>query len=256
MNCFVFVTVRTASSRLPKKALLEINGKPLIRIIVERISQITSSKKIVVCTTNLKSDDKLARILKKHKINVFRGSSKDILDRLYRAARKYNVKQFIVVEGDDFFCDLDLMKKTCRELIKSDYEFLVWSNLPFGVSPLGIKTDKLQQLIESKSIKNTETGWGRFIVKSGFFKVGSLEPKNKKLIRPDIRLSIDYPEDFQLIKKIYENLPRKFSLRYIIDLLDKNPEWLKINESVKKKYKENFEKKMAKIALRKKEVRK
>lgn len=256
MNCFIFVTVRTASTRLPKKALLDIDDKPLIRIIVERMSQITTPKKIVICTTNLKSDDKLVRILKKYKINVFRGSSKDILDRLYRAAAKYNVKQFIVVEGDDFFCDLDLVKKTCRELMKTDYEFLVWKNLPFGVSPLGIKTDKLQQLIENKSTKNTETGWGRFITKSGFFKVGTLEPKNKKLIRPDIRLSVDYPEDFQLIKKLYTNLPRKFSLKHIIDLLDKNPEWLRINESVKKKYKENFEKKMAKIALRKKEARK
>lgn len=256
MDCFVFVTVRTASSRLPKKALLEISDKPLIRILIERISQIVSTKKIVVCTTDLKSDDRLVKILKNSKINVFRGSNIDILERLYMAARKYSVDQFIVVEGDDFFCDLDLIEKTCKKLLKTDYEFLTWKNLPFGVSPVGIKTDKLQQLIENKKTKNTETGWIRFITKSGFFKVGCLEPKNKKLVRPDIRLSIDYPEDFQLIKKIYVNLSRKFLLKDIIKLLEKNPEWLEINNTVKKRYKENFEKKMAKIALKKKEVKK
>lgn len=256
MNCFIFVPVRTSSSRLPKKALLDIHGKPLIRILVERISKITPVKKIVVCTTNLKSDDELTKILEKYKINVFRGSSKDILDRLNMAAKKYNVKQFIVVEGDDFFCDLELIRKTCDKLTNSDYEFLTWKNLPFGVSPLGIKTDRLQHLVKSKSTKNTETGWGKFIIESGFFKVKFLQPENKKIMRPDIRLSVDYPEDFQLVKKLYENLPEKFSLRDIINLLNKNQEWLRINESIKEKYKENFEKKMAKIALKKKKVKK
>lgn len=256
MNCFIFIPVRTSSSRLPKKILLDINGKPLIRILIERISKITSTKKIVVCTTNLKSDDELTRILKKYKINVFRGSNKDILDRLNMAAEKYNAKRFVVVEGDDFFCDLELIRKTCDKLTNSDYEFLTWKNLPFGVSPLGIKTDKLQYLVKNKSTKNTETGWGRFIIESGFFKVGSLQPENKKMVRPDIRLSVDYPEDFQLIKKLYENLPEKFLLLDIIDLLNKNQEWLKINDSVKKKYKENFEKKMAKITLKKKVIKK
>ena len=87
-----------------------------------------------------------------------------------------------------------------------------WDSLPFGTSPVGIKTEKLHMLIEKKTKKNTETGWIQAIMESGLFKTKVLRPKIKKLIRPDIRLSIDYIEDFRLAEKIYEFLPKDFTL--------------------------------------------
>jgi len=252
MNCIIFVTVRTASTRLPQKALLKIKNKPLIKILIDRIRTSKNIKKIIVCTTDHKSDDKLTKFLQNNNVEVFRGDAIDILSRLFFAAKKYKAKQFVVVEGDDLYCDPSLIDKTCERLCQTDNEFLMWENLPFGVSPIGIKTDRLSILVKNKLTKNTETGWGQFIIKSGLFNVGRLRPNKKKLMRPDIRLSIDYKEDFELAKKIYENLPEKFSLTDIIEILDKNPEWLKINESVKKKYEQNFKKKMTKIAMEKK----
>ncbi len=251
MKCIIFLTVRTASTRLPNKALLEIDHIPLIKILIDHIRTSKYGKNIVVCTTRDKSDDNLARFLQNNDITVFRGDNMDILNRLYLAAKKYDVKQFVVVEGDDVFCEPLLIDKTCKKLSENKYDFLYWENLPFGVSPLGIKTKKLEKLILAKKTKDTETGWGKFIIDSGFFKVGKLRPQNKKWIRSDIRLSVDYPQDFALVKKIYENLPPQFSLTNIIELLDNNPKWNKINESVKEKYKQNFEKKMTKIALKK-----
>lgn len=252
MNCIVFLTVRTSSTRLPKKALLEINHQPLIKILIDRIKTAKKAREVIVCTTTHKSDDKLVKFLRNNNIKVFRGDRKDILNRLYLAAKKYKVKQFVVVEGDDVFCEPILVDETCKKLSENKYDFLYWKDLPFGVSPVGVKTRKLEKLIRAKKTKDTETGWGKFIIDSGFFNVGKLRPRNKKWIRPDIRLSVDYPEDFDLVKRIYEKLSTQFSLTNIIELLDKNPTWQKINESVKEKYKQNFEKKMTKIALRKK----
>ncbi len=251
MNCTVFLTVRTASNRLPRKALLKIDHRPLIKYLIDRIRTCKKLKKIVACTTTLKSDDDLVQFLKNDNVEVFRGDTKDILNRLYEAAKKYKINQFVVVEGDDIFCEPFLVDETCKKLSETKYDFLYWENLPFGVSPLGIKTKKLEKLILAKKTRDTETGWGKFIIDSGFFSVRKIRPHNKKWIRPDIRLSVDYPEDFDLVKKIHENLPSQFSLTNIIQLLDKNPEWQKINESVKEKYKKNFEKKMTKIVLKK-----
>jgi UTP-glucose-1-phosphate uridylyltransferase len=47
MNCLVFVTVRTASKRLPKKALRKIKGRPLIQILFDRIRKSGVSRKIL-----------------------------------------------------------------------------------------------------------------------------------------------------------------------------------------------------------------
>lgn len=251
MHCPIFVVVRTGSSRLPGKALLKIGGKPLIKILIDRVNSSKIPNLIVVCTTNKKSDDELSKFLRSLNIEVFRGSEKDVLRRLYQAGKKYKTKRFVVVEGDDIFCDPELIDKTCKKLESTSFDFIFWKNLPLGVSPIGIKTKSLQKLIEKKINKNTDTGWGQLIIESNLFKVGKLNPPSKKLARPQIRLTIDYKEDFELAKKLLEKLPEKFSLLNLINILDKNKEWKKINEKVKEKYWDNFSEKRIKIKLKK-----
>ncbi|HXT85315.1 MAG TPA: NTP transferase domain-containing protein [Verrucomicrobiae bacterium] len=255
MACSILVTVRTASTRLPRKALLKINGTPFIKILIEQIKKSDGVKRVIICTTKEKSDDELVEYLRKNKIDVFRGDNQDILKRLYLATKKYKLSKFIVIEGDTLFCDSSIISNTCKKLTESDYDFIAWENLPFGVSPLGIKTNKLCKLVENKKTKDTENGWGKIITDSGFFKVGQLHPKNKRLNRPEIRLSIDYKEDFELARKIYESLSKKTpSLIDVIQLLDENQELLKINKYAQKKYEKNLEKNISKITMKKSKI--
>ena len=240
---YIFLIVRSGSTRLPNKALKKIGNEYLIEFLINRIRQIKEIDKVVVCTTDKKSDDELVSILKKNNVDVFRGDEQDVLDRLYNAAKKFQVKEFLVVEGDDVFCEPIFIKETYKKLKGSDKEFLFWENVPFGVSPLGLRFNKLQEIVNKKKTKNTDTGWGRFIIQSGLFKVEKLEPIDDDLKRPDIRLSVDYQEDLNLIMKIFEHLPKVFTLKDIIAIIDENPSWMMINESARRKYKENFENK-------------
>ena len=61
MTCTVLVLVRTESERLKKKALLEINQKPLIKILLDRIKN--DNRNLIVCTTDKPSDDELAKYI-------------------------------------------------------------------------------------------------------------------------------------------------------------------------------------------------
>ena len=131
MNCTVLVTVRTASTRLPKKALRKISKKPLIKILIDRIRNTKNVEDVVVCTTKKESDNKLVSYLEKEGIEVFRGHNQDILHRLYDAAKKYDLEQFIVVEGDDLFCEPLFIAETCKKLCKTKYEFIIWEKVPF-----------------------------------------------------------------------------------------------------------------------------
>ena len=67
-----FVTVRTASTRLPNKCLLLINKLESIKVLIKRIKSRKYSFNIL--TSNTKSDDFLCDILKDEKINIFRGN--------------------------------------------------------------------------------------------------------------------------------------------------------------------------------------
>lgn len=246
MDCAILLLVRTASTRLPNKALLKINRTPFILKLIRRISKISNTKKIIVCTTKLKSDDKLVALLQKNNISYYRGETKDILKRLYNASQNFDLNQFVVVEGDDIFCDPSIINQTCDLLSKTTSELILWKNLPFGASPIGIKTNKLGILVKKTITKNAETGWHKLAEESGLFKTSINLPKNKKLCRPDIRLTVDYLEDFELAKRIYQNLPNNFSLQDIIVLIDKNPDLRKINKLAQDKWKKNFEQKRPK----------
>ena len=240
MKCFIFITVRTASTRLPNKTLRKINKKTIIENLIERLSKNKSIQEIVVCTTNEKSDDRLVKLLEKKKIKTYRGSTLDIISRLYHAATKFNLSHFIVVEADDFFCDMNLIEKTCKILQTSKFEFTYWKDLPLGVTPLGIKTEAISKLIKKKSTESIETGWGEFIIKSKIVKIGALKTENKKLERPELRLTIDYQEDLKLARKLIKYLPNNFSLMDIIKILDNNEDFKNINENAKRKYLKNF----------------
>lgn len=239
----IFITVRSSSTRLPNKALLKINNTPMIILLVKRISKIKNSQ-VVVCTTTEKSDDYLAKLLETNNINVFRGDNEDILNRLYKASIKFKADKFVVVEGDDLFCDSKLVEDTWKMLSETNSEFISWESLPLGSSPTGIKTNKLKILIEKKKSQNTETGWIKFILDSGIFKNLILKHQDTKLHRTDIRLTVDYKEDYDLAMMLYDGLSENFSLIDIIHLIDKNPDLKIINERVKKHYVENFKKKM------------
>ena len=240
MKCFILILVRTASTRLPKKALLKIDNTPMILKLVERL-KIVKNSKILICTTKLRSDDDLVTTLKNHHLNVFRGPSKNILKRILLASVQYKIKQCVVVEADDLFCDPILIGKTCKQMTKTNNDIIIWRNLPFGITPVGLKLKNLKKIIEETKIKNSDTGWKEILIKSGFFNVQFLDERRKGLCRPEIRLTIDYKEDYNLAKMIYKKLGSKFSLEDIIKMFDENPELLKINQMTQKKYQKNYD---------------
>ena len=240
MKCKILILVRTASTRLPKKALLKINNTTMIMKLINRVKTVKNSE-ILVCTTNLKSDEKLVKILKEQKISVFRGSNNNILKRILDASIKHKINECVIIEADDLFCDPEIIEKTCDYIKKKNNEVIFWKDLPFGASPMGLKFQKLKKCIEENEINNSDTGWKEILINSNFFNIKYVFEKRKKILRPDIRLTIDYVEDYELAKIIFSKLGEKFTLHDIIKMLDKNQELTKNNKKLQKKYQKNYE---------------
>jgi len=251
MNLAVFIPVRLASTRLPSKAMMKIKGKPVFQYLVERVKRADEPDSIVLCTTTNPIDDEIVSLAKKIGIDSFRGNEVDVLERYRQAAREFNVKHIVNVDGDDIFCDPLFIDITSRILKSSNFDFIGWNNLPLGTSPVGIKVNALEKVCSLKETINTETGWGKFFTETGLFQVKYLSPDDPELIDTSIRLTLDYPEDFQLFEKIYDNLKEPFSLKDVINLLHKKPELQKINEKVKEIYWKNFSNKSTEVKMKK-----
>jgi spore coat polysaccharide biosynthesis protein SpsF len=118
----------------------------------------------------------------------------------------------------------------------------------------GLKVKALEVVCKIKFIIDTEI-WGYLIDRPEIFNIKTIEVTDT-LNRPELRLTLDFEEDYELIRNIYFNVPFKkvLNLYNVIDYLDKNPEIAKINkncvqldldekvkEQIDKYYKENME---------------
>ena len=123
MKIGIFVQARLESTRFPKKVLKKIGKFTILEIIFKRISRIKSIKKnsIFLLTTNKNSDLALVTHVKNMGFKSYRGSSEDVLDRFYQAAKKFKVKNIVRITGDCPLIDC----KVVSQLIKLHLIFFI-----------------------------------------------------------------------------------------------------------------------------------
>lgn len=250
MKSAIFLSVREKATRLPKKVLLNIKGKTVTEHLIDRLKKAKLADLIVLCTSVHPDDTILVDIAKRAGISYFRGSEDDKLDRYLKAAQKFGVDFIVVVDGDDIFCDPVYIDKAIENFSRTNADFITAKDLPLGAASFGVKVEALKKVCEMKTEEDTEV-WGGYFTETGLFKVEYLEVE-EELRHPDIRMTIDYPEDFEFIKEIFDRLyspNRVFSLKEIMDLLKANPQLININKDAQKAYSEHL-KKHTKIGLK------
>ncbi len=223
---FGFITVRTQSSRLPSKCLLEVFGKKIIENVIDRA--LSSGITPIICTTNNPSDDILIDIAEFKKIKFFRGSEKNKLKRWFDCANFFSIDKFHTIDADDPFFDPDLIKKSLS-MLEMNYDLIKPSNYSSnGGGSLGysIRKDILQSAIQlTHDFTDTEM-IEEFL---DFNQFTSTIIEEEVDLDYQIRLTLDYEEDFQLISLLIKNLGFNPSRKEIISFFKKNPEIYKIN---------------------------
>jgi spore coat polysaccharide biosynthesis protein SpsF (cytidylyltransferase family) len=257
INCDVFIPIRLNSTRLPKKHLQIINGKPALLHLIERLNKCSSIRKIIVCTTTSSTDDELVRFLEQENILFYRGNEKDILQRFLDAANFFNTDIIIDVEGDKIYTDSVYVDKIAIKLQNSDVEFIIGNDVTevfnptnhfiHGFVPAGFKTKTLEKICNLKISKNTETGYREFFLNPKICKFEFLilnENYPKKL-----RLTLDYEEDLQFAKAIFSNLGTLFSKDDVLNLLKIKPELFDLTNNIHDLWNKNYEKNKADLRL-------
>ncbi len=226
-----FITVRSASSRLPNKCYEKINGVQVISHIIERAKKIQNSDEVILCTTENKEDDRLCEIALNQDIKVFRGSVKDKLMRWKGASDKFEIDYFVTFDADDLFCEPYLNELALDQIQTAQLDFIHSTRVIPGAFTYCIAKSALDKVCEIKDTEDTEMMWV-FFLETGLFKVAELSsPILEDYFRPNVRITLDYPEDLLFFKKIYDEFlnSQDFSLKEILKFLDENPEIPKIN---------------------------
>lgn len=241
----IFITVRNGSTRLPDKALKNIQGIPTIEYVIKRVKHSKIADKIVLCTTENKQDDSLVEIALRNNIDYFRGSEEDKLDRWRGAAQKFDIEFFCTADGDDLFCDPVLIDMAFEQYVRNESDFIESKKVITGAFTYGIKVSALNKVCEIKDSDQTEMMWVYF-TETGLFKCEELENIPPKFIRSDIRMTLDYQEDYDFFNTVIEKSGEKnnfLPLNEIVDILNKYPEINEINFFRQQQWADNQKKK-------------
>ena len=237
MSVKILITARLKSTRLPMKALKEIKGRPMICHLIDRLKLSRNADGIVLCTSTVVQDDPLVDIAANESIDCYRGHPDDVLLRLTRAAEQFGAQTVISCTADNPFVDPDYIDRLIRFHTENQNDFTHVSGLPFGTFSYALSYPAMKKACEIKEELDTEV-WGGYFTQTGIFRCGTLEVTQESVRRPELRLTVDTPEDFELVSRIFDALYEPgvlFSLADIVRLCDAHPELAGINSNIVQK---------------------
>lgn len=238
MKVGLLLSVREKSTRLPKKVLLDVAGKPLTAFLLERLKLAREVDCIILSTSTHPDDHILTKIAESEGCFSFKGSEDDKLDRYYQTALNFGLDGVIIVDGDDPFCFPEMVELIARELRKGDADCVYLNGLPIGAASTGLTRDALRRVLEMKDERDTEV-WGAYFIGSGRFCTKEIRVNDPLLNHSKIRMTVDYQEDYEFLKQVISamGLRKDFTSRELMDLLvNKNPKLTNINLGVQAKY--------------------
>ncbi len=231
------IQARTGSTRFPEKVLMPLSGKSLLIRLVDRVKRAKLTGKIVIAITDYADDDVISEICSRENLNVFRGNPTDLLDRHFKAGVAYGAEHLVKIPSDCPLIDPQIIDKVINHYLEhSNYDYV--SNLhpatyPDGndVEIMSMKALKIAWKNAAKQLEREHTT-PYFWENPELFSCGNIIWENGLDYSMTHRWTIDYPEDYEFINKVYEALFNdnpQFGLYDVLDLLKKKPELKKIN---------------------------
>jgi len=235
------IQTRRGSTRLPDKVLRPLAGQPLFIRQVQRVAAASLVGQVVVATTTSPEDDVIADLCMQEGIDCFRGHPTDLLDRHYQAARQYEADIVIKIPSDCPLIDPVIIDQVIAFYLHHTHEYDFVSNLHPATWPDGndveiMPMDVLEQA-HSEAVRPLEREhttpfiWER----PERYRIGNVVMMGGKDLSMSHRCTIDYEEDYQFIRAVYEELyPSNplFGVREILELLESRPDIFQINTSM------------------------
>ena len=139
MKTVAIVQARMGSSRLPGKVMRSVGGRPMIDLILARLSLARSVDRIVLATSTGVENDPLAAHVRGLDFAVCRGSEDDVLDRYYQAARAHAADVVVRITGDCPFVDPELVDEIVADFHDSGFDYA--SNVAPPTYPDGLDVE-------------------------------------------------------------------------------------------------------------------
>lgn len=242
-NVIAIIQARMGSTRLPGKVLLDLAGKSMLARVVERAQAVPLVNKVIIATTNHILDNQIELLCKQNGWICFRGSEEDVLDRYYQAAKREKADHIVRLTADTPLFSVRETNRLIEQHLKSNVAYthnltVFGSGMPLGTGSEIFTFAALEQSWQEGQELHHREHVDEYIYENPHLFEIAMVPAMPELCFPELRLTVDTPEDLTLMQQIYQQLcqPSEIvKLSEVISLLRHDPELKKLNSHVLQK---------------------
>lgn len=236
MKTVAIVQARMGSTRLPGKVMLDLGGRPMIDLLLERLARAQMVDEIVVATTTDGPDDVLADHLNARGYAVHRGSPTDVLDRYYQAARATAADVVVRVTGDCPLIDPQLVDAVIIKFNDAGVDYA--SNVGPPTFPDGLDTEVFSFAVLERAAREATASFDRehvtpYLREPGRFSAINVAGSSDLSAQ---RWTVDEASDLEVVRAVVTHFaPRTdFGFEEVATLFDKSPELFAANQSIRR----------------------
>jgi len=225
---------RFSSTRLPGKVLKPILGEPMLIRQVERLRHARRVDQLLVATSTDPSDDALVAVCEQYDIPCFRGNLNDVLDRFYQAAMPYKPDHVVRLTGDCPLTDPTIIDAVIALHLSGNFDYsssAIDLSFPDGLDAEIMRFACLEEVWREAELPSEREHVTLFIYRRpARYRIGSYKGYRDL---SHCRWTVDEPEDFEFVTRIYERLYSEntvFGMGDILALLESEPTLAMINK--------------------------
>lgn len=202
----IIIQARMGSSRLPGKVLKDIGDRPLLGYVLCRLEYLKHPAIVVVATSDLDQDGAIEQFCREHGALCFQGSERNVLQRYYRCAVEYGFDHIVRLTADNPFTDIEELDGLIQLHLDRGADFShSFASLPVGVGAEIFTFQTLQQSYEQGHEAHHLEHVDEYMLEhTELFDTHIYRAPVAKHY-PDIRLTVDTPDDYERACAIVEN---------------------------------------------------
>jgi spore coat polysaccharide biosynthesis protein SpsF len=239
------IQARMGSTRLPGKVMLPLEARHVLHHVVERVAQASLIDDVVVATSSKRRDDILARFVPDFGAKLHRGSEANVLERLFDTAVEYDADTIVRITADCPLVEPSVIDSVIGSVEQNSVDYA--SNVRERTFPRGLDIeaftfDSFREVRKnSTDTRHKEHVTPYYRENPHAFELVDVtseevfdDPRFKN--RDDLRLTLDEANDYDVLRKIYQNVPYDdiLPIRGAIQYVDEN-DLMDLNESIEQK---------------------
>lgn len=239
MKTLIIVQARMTSTRLPGKVLLPLAGVPMLTRLVERLRRVQRADGIVVATTTNVADDTIAALCAQLVVPCHRGSEHDVLSRYADASRLHGADVVVRITSDCPLIDPALIDQVMAAYAEGGSDYV--SNMLPPTWPYGMAVEVFSAAALAQAhAEATQAAEREHVTPFLYWHPERYRLRNvaSPVDLSQHRWTVDTPEDYELVSRLFEHLMPThphFTQADVLALLDQHPDWIALNQHIQQK---------------------